>query len=190
MWPKENFIELCNKLQDYKLVFIGSKEEENIINDIINNLSSKKDIINTSGKLNLSQLFALVDKLDILITNDNDLISRINGVDDDLKSMIKVYSDSKDPLDVMSTVCEAKPALAIIDDDFLAPDTVHIMKSIRKVNKGLDIIFCTSNTSIDLGKKVSQLGIQYYAIKPLTEGELQESLKAVLKDQQRKTLSI
>ena len=44
----------------------------------------------------------------------------------------------------------------------------------------IKIIFCTSNSSIELGKEVSQLWIQYYEIKPLDEGELQESFNAAL----------
>jgi DNA-binding NarL/FixJ family response regulator len=104
-----------------------------------------------------------------------------------IKEKISIFNESKDPLDVMSTVCEANPSLLIIDDDFLAPETVHILKSIRKVNRGIDIIFCTSNSSIALGKEVSQLGIQYYAIKPFDDGELQDSINAVLNSQRKKS---
>ncbi len=103
-----------------------------------------------------------------------------------LKEYIEIYNESKDPLDVMSTVCDMNPSLLIVDDDFLAPETVHFLESIRKVKPGIDIIFCTSNTSIDLGKAVSQLGIQYYAIKPLNEGELQDSFQAVLQTHRKK----
>jgi response regulator of citrate/malate metabolism len=126
----------------------------------------------------------------ILVSNDNELLSRIEKSDLNADEQIRIYNESKDPLDVMSTVCEFNPSLLIIDDDFLAPETVHILKSIRKVNRHIDIIFCTSNSSIDLGKQISQLGIQYYAIKPLDEGELQDSLKAVLQVHKKKSLSI
>jgi response regulator of citrate/malate metabolism len=126
----------------------------------------------------------------ILISNDTELLSRIEKSGLSLKKQIQIYNESKDPLDVMSTVCEINPSLLIIDDDFLAPETVHILKSIRKVNRGIDIIFCTSNASIDLGKEVSQLGIQYYAIKPLNEGEIQDSFNAILQAHKKKTFSI
>jgi len=122
----------------------------------------------------------------ILVSNDNDLLSIVEKSGLDLKQQIKTYNESKDPLDVMSMVCEANPSLLILDDDFLAPNSVHFLKSIRKVNRSLDIIFCTSDTSIDLGKEVSQLGIQYYAIKPFDEGELQDSFKAVLETHKKK----
>ena len=116
----------------------------------------------------------------ILISADPELLEMISqsGLKED--NQIDVYNESNDPLDVMSTVCESNPSLMIIDDDFLKPNTVHILQSIRKVNQSIKIIFCTSNSSIDLGKEVSQLGIQYYAIKPLDKGELQESFNAAL----------
>lgn len=126
----------------------------------------------------------------ILISNDVELLSMIEKSDLNLSQQIMIYNESKDPLDVMSTVCEVNPSLLIIDDDFLAPETVHLLKSVRKVNRRIDIIFCTSDSSIDLGKEVSQLGIQYYAIKPLNEGELQDSFKAVLKIHNKKILNV
>lgn len=126
----------------------------------------------------------------ILVSNDKELLSGIEKSGLDFAKQINIYNESKDPLDVMSTVCEINPSLLIIDDDFLAPETVHILKSIRKVNRGIDIIFCTSNSSIELGKEVSQLGIQYYAIKPLNEDELHDSFKAVSKAHQKKSYSI
>ena len=126
----------------------------------------------------------------VLVSNDNELLSRIEKSDINIGKDIRIYNESKDPLDVMSTICEINPSLLIVDDDFLAPETVHILKSIRKVNRGIGIIFCTSNTSIDLGKEVSQIGIQYYAIKPLNEGELQESINAAMQLHDKKTFSI
>ena len=126
----------------------------------------------------------------ILVSNDKDLLSIVEKSGLDLKQQIKIYNESKDPLDVMSVVCEANPSLLIVDDDFLAPETVHVLKSIRKVNRSLEIIFCTSNTSIAIGKEVSQLGIQYYAIKPFNEDELQQSLIAAAKAHEKKNQPI
>jgi DNA-binding response OmpR family regulator len=125
----------------------------------------------------------------ILISEDPELLALLNRSELSGQHQISVYEGSKDPLDVMSTVCEANPSLLIIDDDFLQPNTVHILQSVRKVNKKLNIIFCTSNTSIDLGKEVSQLGLQYYAMKPLDKGELLASFKAALEAHHKKISS-
>ncbi len=82
------------------------------------------------------------------------------------------------------------PSILIIDDDFLHPETVHVLKSIRKVNKSIRIIFVTSNASIDLGKEISPLGIYYYAIKPLDTNELLDSFQAVVKEHNKETLNV
>ena len=126
----------------------------------------------------------------ILISDDPALLEMINQSDWGSDDQIDIYNESKNPLDVMSTVCESNPSLLIIDDDFLKPETVHILKSIRKVNKNIGFIFCTSNTSIDLGKEVSQLGIQYYTMKPLDVGELRESLNAVVHAYHKKIFNV
>jgi DNA-binding response OmpR family regulator len=122
----------------------------------------------------------------ILISEDPQLLTLLNRSELSANHQISVYKESKDPLDVMSTVCEANPSLLIADDDFLQPETVHILQSLRKVNKTMNIIFCTSNTTIDLGKEISQLGIQYYAVKPLDQGELLASFTAALEDYNKK----
>ncbi len=126
----------------------------------------------------------------ILISDDPALLEMVSQSDWSSDGQIDIYNESKNPLDVMSTVCASNPSLLIIDDDFLKPDTVHILKSIRKVNKNIGIIFCTSNTSIDLGKEVSQLGIQYYTTKPLDVGELRDSLNAVVQAFHKKIFNV
>ena len=122
----------------------------------------------------------------MIISEDPELLTLLNRSEISGDPQITVFKESKDPLDVMSTVCEANPSLLIVDDDFLQPKTVHILQSLRKVNKKMNIIFCTSNTTVDLGKEVSQLGIQYYAMKPLDEGELLASFKAALEAYNKK----
>jgi response regulator of citrate/malate metabolism len=126
----------------------------------------------------------------ILISDDPDLLSRMKKSGIQLNENVVVFNESKDPLDVMSTVCKLNPFLLIIDDDFLSPETVHILESIRKVNQRIEVIFCTSDSSIDLGKKISQIGIHYYAIKPLTDGELQDSFEGLLKLYKKKTIHL
>jgi DNA-binding NarL/FixJ family response regulator len=125
----------------------------------------------------------------MIISEDPELLALLNRSELNSEQQISVFREGKDPLDVMATICEANPSLLIIDDDFLRPNTVHILQSIRKVNKKINIIFCTSNNSIDLGKEVSQLGLQYYAMKPLDKGELLASFRAALEVYRKKITS-
>jgi len=117
----------------------------------------------------------------MLISKDPDLIRIITSSDVFSKEKYILMSESKDPLDIMSSVCSKNPTLLILDDDFLKPDTAHILKSIKKVKQNIFVIFITSNSSIDIGREVSQLGIQFYALKPLAKDELIESLKSITK---------
>lgn len=91
-------------------------------------------------------------------------------------------AESNDVLDLMSTICSERPSLLIIDDDFVQPNTVHLLKSVRKVNKNLKILFVTSDTSIDLGREISQLGIYYYAYKPIDITEFVDSVSALIRN--------
>jgi len=115
----------------------------------------------------------------MLVSKDPELIRIITSSDVFSKEKYIMISESMNPLDIMSTVCSKNPTLLIIDDDFLKPDSAHILKSIKKVKQNIYIIFITSDSSFDLGKEVSQLGIQYYAIKPLDKNELIESVNSI-----------
>jgi heptosyltransferase-2 len=71
MWPRQRYIQLCKKLieKKYNLVFIGSKSEVGYNQAIIGKLNAD-DIIDTTGKISIEELFCLIDKLDLIITND------------------------------------------------------------------------------------------------------------------------
>ena len=50
-----------------------------------------------------------------------------------------------------------------------------------KVNKKVAIIFVTSNDSIELGREISNLGVQFYGLKPLSDIELNDLLESIPK---------
>ena len=108
----------------------------------------------------------------ILLSRDRDLINTITKANIFSSDKFVLLSELSDSLDIMSTVCSENPTLLIADNDFLKPDSAHILKSIKKVNKGIYIIFLSSDLSIELGREISQLGIQYYALKPLDMKDL------------------
>lgn len=121
----------------------------------------------------------------ILITNDHSLIGMakdpgvLNG------NELIVYNEATKPLDVLTFIYTETPSTLIIDDDYLVPNSVAIIDSIRKVNKEVKIIFVTSDTSIDLGKKISPLGIYYYAIKPIDKSEFYDLIKSIIESQKK-----
>ena len=115
----------------------------------------------------------------MLVSKDPELMRIIKSSDVFSKEKYIMISESMDPLDIMSTVCSKNPTLLVIDDDFLKPDSAHILKSIKKVKPNIYIIFITSDSSFDLGKEVSQLGIHFYTHKPLGEKELIDSVRSI-----------
>jgi len=61
-----------------------------------------------------------------------------------------------------------------------------VLESIRKVNSKIKIIFITSDSGIELGKAVSQLGIYFYAIKPVEEDEFKTLFDSILQSRTKK----
>jgi len=95
------------------------------------------------------------------------------------------FSESKDPFVIISKTIDLNPALIVIDDDFTSPNTVQILKSIKTINKKIATIFVTSNSSLELGREVTPLGVQFYAIKPLSVTEIFDSIKSIINLQRK-----
>ena len=71
----------------------------------------------------------------IIFSLDTALIELIKKLDSIFTKQLIFYQGSTDPLDVMSFVCSEISSILIIDDDFLKPNTAHILRSVRKLHK-------------------------------------------------------
>lgn len=116
-----------------------------------------------------------------VVTDDDEILSIMNEMDAERDHQLTFHNRSHDPLDISSSVCSNNPGVLILDDDYTKPNSARILTSIQKVMKNCDNIFITSNPSIDLGRDISQLGIHFYAIKPVAKDELKDSLKSLTK---------
>ena len=92
---------------------------------------------------------------------------------------LKLYEGSYDPLEIISTVYSISPALLILDDDLLKPNSAKILKSIKQFSQNVVIIFLTSDNSVDLGREISPIGVYFYGIKPISKNEILELIKSV-----------
>ena len=110
------------------------------------------------------------------------MLPHINGYKD---AELTFLSDDFDPFVIISKTIDLNPSLVVIDDDFTAPNTVQILKSIKTINKNMATIFVTSNNSLELGREVTPLGIQFYAIKPLSKTEIFDSIKSIINLQKK-----
>jgi len=117
----------------------------------------------------------------ILASADDELVSQVESVEKVTGDNLQIFNDGEGTaLDIMSLVCSTNPGLLIIDDDLTRPESYHLLKSIRKVNRKIKIIFITSDDSIELGRSIMPLEIQYYGMKPLKENELHDALHSVI----------
>ena len=117
----------------------------------------------------------------ITVSNDSRLIELIEKPEVIGENQLITFNRSNDLLEVVSFICMNHPSLLIADDDFLKPGSAHLLENIKKLIPNLAIIFLTSNSGIELGKKVSQLGILLYGVKPLSENELEDSIRSITK---------
>ncbi len=117
----------------------------------------------------------------ITISNDQSLIKLIDKPEVKGPNQLIVYNKSNDLLDVVSFIHTNYPSILIVDDDFLKPNSAHLLKNVKKLNPDLAIVFITSDTGIELGKEVSQVGIFFYGLKPLSENELEDSIRSISK---------
>ncbi len=117
----------------------------------------------------------------VTITNDNSLIELINKPEVSGNHQLVIYKESKDLLDVVSFIYTTHASIIIVDDDFLKPDSARLLENLKILNPKLLIMFITSDHSIELGKKISQLGIFFYGLKPLSKDDLEDSIQSILK---------
>ena len=117
----------------------------------------------------------------LLISRDVNLIEQIRKTDMFSSENIVVYNDSNDPLDVMSFAIHNHPSLMIVDDDFLRPVSGRIISSIKNVLTKVSTIFVTSDESYELGREISPLGIQFYAVKPVDINDMKDLITSLTK---------
>ncbi len=117
----------------------------------------------------------------LLISGDSNLIEQIKKTDMFSSENIVVFNESNDPLDVMSFAIHNHPTLMIVDDDFLRPISGRIVSSIKNVLTKVSTIFITSDESYELGREISPLGIQYYAIKPVDVNDMRDLIASLTK---------
>lgn len=115
----------------------------------------------------------------MIISNDPALFRNLEILSNDLGCDLKKYDTSTDPLDVISEIASKISNILILDDDFLSPNSAKLLESIKKVSPNLPIIFLTSDTSLELGRKINSIGVKYYLIKPVSESNLREFVKSV-----------
>lgn len=115
----------------------------------------------------------------LVLSNDSELKLLIEGLEQNDRFSFQILDNTGNPIEIISTVCSERPGLLIVDDDGLKPNTVDVLKSIKKLCKNTAIVFFTSNDSLELGRQVSPLGVLYYGIKPIVKKDFIDVLRAI-----------
>lgn len=116
----------------------------------------------------------------IIISKDPEISSQLpSELSENDQLTIEIMNTSTNPVEIISSVCTEHPTVLLIDDDYLAPNSEDIIKSIKKLCKDVIIIFTTSDESLELGRKISPLGILYYGIKPIDNKDLIDVLNTI-----------
>lgn len=125
----------------------------------------------------------------LLISFDKTLELFIEKKNNDSDNSFLSFSSSNDPLEIMSHVCSTNTSLLILDDDFVKPNSERLLTSIKKVNPKLSIIFITSDTSIELGRKINSIGVKYYLMKPISDSDLHEYINSIIEKLEKKYIN-
>jgi two-component SAPR family response regulator len=115
----------------------------------------------------------------VIISNDNHLINIVKNLKVIPENQLGIYSENSDALEIMSHVCTAHPSILVIDDDFTKPQSAQVLNAIRKVNNTVKIVFISSDSSVELGRDVSQVRILYHAVKPVDKNEINDLFNSI-----------
>ncbi len=116
----------------------------------------------------------------IIFSKDEELIRFISSSLNSETEII-IYRSIDSPIDAFALTIVEHPALLIIDDDLIKPNTVSFLKNIKSIGKQNFIILITSNESLDFGREVSSLGVLHYSIKPCNFVILNEFITSIIK---------
>ena len=117
----------------------------------------------------------------LLLSNDIYLIKLVTEFTSENGCKFLIFKDYEKPVTIVSNALSSNPNLLIIDDDLLKPNTKCILESFKKVNDKINIIFFTSNDSVLFGREITQIGVNFYHIKPINKIDFEALLKSFIK---------
>jgi len=98
----------------------------------------------------------------------------------DVPAKVTTINDSFEMWAVTEQLSSHPFSVILIDDDFVSPHSEQIVRVVKQIQKKAAIVFITSDKSIELGQRISQLGIDFYGYKPLSREDLFEAINSLL----------
>ena len=92
---------------------------------------------------------------------------------------LSIKTSPADPLAILSDVLHMKPRLLVLDDYNLQDQATKLLRKIREVHPNIKIIFLTDNPDMQYGKSVASIGVDYYAIKPISDENIFKAICSI-----------
>ncbi len=125
----------------------------------------------------------------MILSNDINVCQGITDKFSTTRNQIKTVRETKDLNEVGVALTSFKPELVIIDDDMLHPDSPLVLQIVKHINENVSVIFLTSDPGIELGRRITQLGVQFYTHKPIEANELCEAVFSIIKKLKKQRLT-
>ena len=121
-------------------------------------------------------------KIKLLVVDDN-----INLVD-----MIKEFFSKNDEIEVSYTAYDGEEAMNILEKnrdnfdvmilDLIMPkkDGIYVLEEMKRRNIDKKVIVSTSYNAGDIIRKVSEMGVNYYVLKPFDLSDLEKRIKDIM----------
>ncbi len=84
-----------------------------------------------------------------------------------------------EPLSILADVLRIRPSLLVLDDEALQEQATKLIKKIREAHPEIKIIFLTENPDVRYGKSVASIGVDFYAIKPISEENILKAIRSI-----------
>lgn len=117
----------------------------------------------------------------LALTSDEQVINFLSSMNIQCNISLTVCSSLEDEIEGLSKIYSANPGVLILDDDFIKPNSLRYIQSLKKTKKKIKIIFLTSDNSVEFGRQIIGNEIAFYAIKPLEDDSIKEYIKSVSK---------
>ena len=88
--------------------------------------------------------------------------------------------------EVIQRVQNADIGVLVMDVDLLGMESHEIIPIIKKIDPAIPIVVMSSNSSLELARRVRKEGIFYYAVKPLDPEEIKLAVRDAFKKLMRR----
>jgi len=133
-----------------------------------------------------------MEKIKVLMIDDN-----VN-----LIGMVEDYFEDNSKIEIVGKAYDGEEGLKIIKDgtlkydliilDLVMPkkDGMAVLKELQELKNGSNVIVATSYNAPDTIRKVSELGANYYVLKPFDMCDLEEKILDIFSDKDKRAINL